>query len=151
MKRPFPSIAHPFCGYTLIEVLVSVALLATGIVAIAMFFPKALEKNQRAADRSTAAFLAQMKAEEIRRDEFADGRFIQEIQETDETNASEPVPFGVDERFAYRLSGLSLLDPDPESSDPLTTHGIARVVIQYAPDYKPDDEAEILYELRFDY
>jgi type II secretory pathway pseudopilin PulG len=133
-------------AFSLLEVLVSAAILITGIVAIAAFFPVSLRENQRSMDISSAAFLAQMKAEELRRDDNAAGDLIAAIRGLNAESA--PVPFAQDTRFTYSFSGVTLLDTgDP--ADPRNAPGVARLVVRYAPEFRSG--AEILYELRFDF
>ena len=59
---------------TIIEIVVAMAVLLTGIVVILTLWPTNLRQNQRITDTSVAAYLAQMKAEEIRKGEVQ-GRF----------------------------------------------------------------------------
>ncbi|MFP4379022.1 MAG: hypothetical protein ACLFUS_00855 [Candidatus Sumerlaeia bacterium] len=135
-------------AFSLLEVLVSTAILVTGIVAIAAFFPASLRQNQRAIDISTAAFLAQMKVEEIRRDDTSGQDFVRTIRDME--TESDPVVFALDDRFTYSFSGVSVIDPvDDDPDDPRDDHGVARVIVRYAEDYNPD--TTILYELRFDF
>ena len=126
-------------GLTIIEIVVSMAVLLTGIVAIVSFFPRNLHQNQRISDTSVAVYLAQMKAEEIRRDNSGEITLIEEIQAMQAP--SPPITFPFEPRFAYSLSGVSLRDPDGP-------RGIARVIVRYSPNFRP--EQEILYELAFD-
>lgn len=145
---------HAKRAFSLLEVLVSSALLVSGIVAILFFFPSNLRQNQRVVDISTAAYIAQMKAEEIRRDDTVNGDLIQAVQNL--TSATAAVPFALDDRFAYRLVGISMLDPDDEDPnpppldpDPRDEEGVARVIVQYNRTFRESED--ILYELRFDF
>ena len=54
MKYPNPHTA----GFTLLEVLVALTLLAVGILAIMQLFPQALTQSRVAAERTTVASLA---------------------------------------------------------------------------------------------
>ena len=122
----------------------SLAILLTGIVAIAAFFPMTLRHNQWAVDASAAAYLAQMKAEEIRRDNLtapspapAGVELIAVIRSLQ--TPTRPVVFPLDPRFAYSFCGRSLLNPaEPQS---------ARVIIRYNAAYRP--QQDILFELAF--
>ncbi|HQH13080.1 MAG TPA: prepilin-type N-terminal cleavage/methylation domain-containing protein, partial [Candidatus Sumerlaeota bacterium] len=67
-------------GFSLLEVLVSVAILLAGIISIVNFFPLGLKAQYRAADLSRAALLANMKAEEIRRDCDKAGELLNAIR-----------------------------------------------------------------------
>lgn len=132
---------RPRRAFTLVEILVAMVILLSGIVAIAKLAPMSLRQNQRTLDRGHAAFLAQAKAEEIRRD-FAIGggsSFIADIAAL--PAPTDPLDFGYNPRFAYQLSGNSLRDP---ADDP----GTARVIVRYSTRFRP--EGEILYELKFE-
>ncbi|MBN1865683.1 prepilin-type N-terminal cleavage/methylation domain-containing protein [Candidatus Sumerlaeota bacterium] len=132
-------------GYTLLEVLVSLTILLTGIVAIAAFFPTTVRQNRRAVDKSIAAYLAQLKAEEIRRDDSTGRLLIREIRFM--TTPSTPVSFAADPRFAYSFCGVSLLDPVDDSDDFRDDVRVARIIVRYSRAFRP--QQEILYELRF--
>ncbi|NQU44754.1 prepilin-type N-terminal cleavage/methylation domain-containing protein [bacterium] len=136
-------------AFSLLEVLVAVVILITGITAIAAFFPMALRQNQNSIDKSNAAFLAQMKAEEIRRDDTRGALLIQAVTVHEPPGeATERIVFAQDERFAYSFGNRSEIDPEPvDSSDLTTTHGIPRIIVRYAADFKPTED--VLYELRF--
>ena len=121
------------------EIVVSMAILLTGIVAIFSFFPRNLAQNRRISDTSVAVYLAQMKAEEIRRDNSGETTLIEEIQAM--RYVSPPTSFPFEPQFAYSFSGISLLDPDGPQ-------GIARIIVRYSPNFR--SEQEILYELAFD-
>lgn len=138
--RP-PAAGRGARGFSLAEVLVSLAILMAGIVAIASFFPTVLRHNQRSVDSSVAAYLAQLKAEEIRRDNDTTG--VPGISLTDVINARTtptiPVTFAPDPRFAYSFCGRSLLNPKEPAS--------ARVIVWYA-NAAPTPQ-NILFELAF--
>jgi len=53
-------------GFTLLEVVVALAILAGGIVAVMTLFPTALYRQQQASERSTIASLARAKLSEAR-------------------------------------------------------------------------------------
>jgi prepilin-type N-terminal cleavage/methylation domain-containing protein len=133
-------------GYSLIEVLVSLTILLTGIVAVAAYFPMALRANQRSTNQSIAAFLAQAKAEEIRRDNDTGGSLVREISEL--TAPTPPIIFTTSPFFTYSFSGVSAIDPVDDPDDVRDDHGVARVIVQDAPSFRSDQE--ILFELRFD-
>ncbi len=129
-------------AFTLVEVLVSMTILLIGIVAIAGFFPARMRQNQRAMDTSTAAYLAQLKAEELRRDNAPGGAARDAIRAIKNlTNPTPPVAFGFDQRFAYSFSGVSVQNPDAPKR-------VARVIVRYNQAFRP--QQEVLYELAFD-
>ena len=133
-------------GFSLLEVLVSVAILMAGILSIVHFFPMGLQARARAGDISRASLLAQRKAEEIRRDNDRAGRLIRAIAALD--SPTEIKPFPNHPKFAYCFCGTSLIDPRDDPDDPRDDHGVPRVIIMYSREYKGDNE--VLYELRFD-
>jgi prepilin-type N-terminal cleavage/methylation domain-containing protein len=133
-------------GFSLLEVVVAMLIFVIGVVALASFFVLNLRQNQRALDMSTAAFLAQQKAEEIRRDDSSGRDIIAEIKTM--TTPSAPTTFPNDPRFAYRYCGRSVVDPVSRPGDVRTYYGVARVIVQYDAAFRPAQD--ILYELRFD-
>jgi len=130
--------SHRSLAFSLLEVLVSMAVLLTGIVVILSFLPAVLQQNQRTADLSVAAYLAQQKAEEIRRDDTSSGQLIEEIRALSTPTA--PIVFPLNPRFAYQFSGVSLITPTNQV-------GVARVIVSYAPGQQ--SRGGVLYELRF--
>jgi type II secretory pathway pseudopilin PulG len=140
-------------GFTVLEALIGVAVMAAGIAVIMAVFPVTLRGADRAELQSLGAALAMMKIEEIRRDDDEGGRLIAAIEAL--TEPTEPIVFPLDPRLAYRFSGVTVLyvrrdnagviidDPDDPRDDP----GVARVIIQTAP--IPGAEEEILGEFRF--
>jgi type II secretory pathway pseudopilin PulG len=133
-------------AYSLLEVLVSVAILMAGIISIVNFFPMGLQAQHRAGDVSRAAFLAQMKAEEIRRDNDRFNNLINAIRSL--RSPSQIITFPNDNRFAYCFCGISLLDPRDDPDDPRDDYNVPRVIVMYSLEYRGKNE--ILYELRFD-
>lgn len=134
-------------GFSLLEVLVALAILMAGIVGILQFFPTALQASHEAALRSRAVLLAQQKAEELRRDADQDGQLIEAIAQL--SSPTDPVVFPEEERLMYQYHSQSVLDPDGDPSDPQFAHGVPRVVIRLNPERFGD--ADVLFELRFDY
>lgn len=131
-------------GFSLIEVLVGLGILLAGLVAIAAVFPTTLQATRDAELLTRAAALAQEKAEEIRRDNDREGRLIAEIRSR--TTPTAPLVFSSEPRLEYSFCGRSLLYPE-SAADPRSTAGIARVIVRYAPAYRPAQE--VVYELRF--
>ena len=135
-----PAAASRARGFSIAEILVSMAILLVGVVAIAAFFPASMRQNQRAVDSSTAAFLAQMKFEEVRRDDLTDTSGVSLVDTIRSLAApTDPVTFAFDPRFAYSFCGRSLLNPAEPPS--------ARVIVRYAATYRP--QQEILFEVAF--
>jgi len=134
-------------GFSLVEVLVSLAVLLIGIVAIIFFFPQSLWSARRAEDRTKAAVLAQLKAEEIRRDDDQQNTLIRAIRNLQ--TPTDAITFAQDPDFAYQFSGRSILY-DGEVG-PQADPGVARVIIRYSPDFRrsTNTNKDVLYELRF--
>lgn len=57
-------------GFTLVEVLASLAILLIGILALVSLFPQGMKSAALAEDLSVATFLGQQKAEDIKRQEY---------------------------------------------------------------------------------
>lgn len=142
-----PSPRRSSYGFSLLEVLVSLAILLIGIVAIIFFFPQSLEAARRAEDRTKAAVLAQMKAEEIRRDDNSNNDLVNAIRTMSAPTA--PITFAQEPDLAYQFSGTSILYAG--ESGPNGEPGIARVIIRYSPEFRRSNNPnrDVLYELRF--
>ena len=57
-------------GFTLVEVLASLAILLIGILALVSLFPQGMKSAEVAEDLTVASFLGQQKAEDIKRQEY---------------------------------------------------------------------------------
>lgn len=135
-----------FKGFTLLEVLISLAILLAGIVAVLSFFPMSLKTNRDAELLSQAAVLAQLKAEEIRRDLKTNGDLLNQIKTL--TTPTEPMQFAQNTKLAYCFCGVSLIDPNDDPNDPADDYGVARIIIKLDKSYDPGQK--VIYELRFD-
>lgn len=93
-----PSKGGPFLtGFTLIEIVISMAILAVGLVGILSLFPVGFDSAKRSMNLTQASLYAQGKLAEIKRDGFPEvdtkeGAFIDpnykwELVVTDETPA----------------------------------------------------------------
>lgn len=133
-------------GITLIEVMISMAILLIGVLAIVFFFPQTLQSAATAEYRTKAAVLAQMKSEEIRRDDDTTHTLIHAIESLQSPTA--PVTFPQDPNLAYQFSGRSILY---EGETPAGDPGVARVIVRYSPEYRVSNNPnkDVLYELRF--
>jgi prepilin-type N-terminal cleavage/methylation domain-containing protein len=153
MKPLFPKPAMAgsarFCSsraFSLVEVLVALAIFVAGMLMIATNFPLTLKTQNEAELLNQAAALAQWKAEEIRRDNDVGGNLLNQIRQM--ATPSEPITFLTEPRLAYSFCGRSLLyDPAQYPGDPRSQVGVARVIIRYAPAYRP--KQDVVYELRF--
>ncbi len=132
-------------GYSLVEVLVSMAILLAGLLAILNFFPQSFRANADAAIKAKASLFAQTKAEEIRRDWTQADPLINMIRNL--TAPTAPIVFPDDTRLTYSFCGVSLIDPIDTPGDPRDDYGVARVIIRYAASYRPSED--VVYELRF--
>ncbi|MCC7391014.1 prepilin-type N-terminal cleavage/methylation domain-containing protein [Candidatus Sumerlaeota bacterium] len=134
-------------AYTLVEVIVALAILLIGVVGVLQFFPPSLRATREAALKNEAALLAQRKVEELRRDEDRLGTTVREIQLS--SAPTVPVPFAEDTRLAYQYSSRSLLYDNVDlPGNPEDDFGVARIIVRYNTEFRPS--AEVLYELRFD-
>jgi prepilin-type N-terminal cleavage/methylation domain-containing protein len=133
-------------GFSLLEVLVSLTILMVGILAIVFFFSQPLEAARNAEYRTKAALYAQMKAEEIRRDDDTSNTLIRAIESL--TVPTAPITFPQDPNLAYQFSGRTIQYPGVSpNGDP----GVARVIIRYSAEYRQsaNTDKDVLYELRF--
>ena len=133
-------------GLTLLEVLVALVILTAGLLSLAAVFPRLLQAGRDAELLTSAAALAQQKAEEIRRDDSADRRLVTAIQQL--TTPTAPIGFTFEPRLSYSFSGRTVMFgavEDPE--DPRALDGVARVLIRYSASYRPSQD--VIYELRF--
>jgi prepilin-type N-terminal cleavage/methylation domain-containing protein len=138
--------AHRHSGFTLLEVLVGLSILTAGILSIMAIFPLMLRVQTDAEVLAIGASLAQMKAEEIRRDDDRNGSLVGAIRNM--STPSDPITFPREPRLAYSFSGRSLMyssaaNPD----DPRAADGVARVIIRYSASFRPSQD--VIYELRF--
>lgn len=138
--------ARPARGLTLLEAIVSLTILLVGIVLILSLFPRFLINARDAELETKAVMLAQMKAEEIRRDDDTSGTLVQSIRNL--TAPTAPVTFAQEPDLAYQFSGTSLLY---EGETPAGDPNVARVIVRYAPEFRESasPHKDVLYELRF--
>jgi type II secretory pathway pseudopilin PulG len=133
-------------GFTLLEVLLGMSILAAGVLAVLGLFPWTLRANERAELRTLGAALGMMKVDEIRRDNPTSPTLATLIGEIESlTVPTDPVTFPLEPRLAYRFSGVTMLyqGTDDERSSP----GVARVIIQESPTFRSNPV--ILDEFRF--
>lgn len=137
---------HSRAGFSLVEVLTAMLILVIGVAGITGLLMSTMRHSRRAMDQSIAAYLAQRKAEEIRRDDTLFRDMIAQIEAL--ATPTAPVDFPLDPRFSYSYCGVSLLDPLDDPGNAADDANVARIVIRYAASYRADQD--ILYELRFD-
>jgi len=117
-------------GYSLVEVLASLAVFLIGIVGVVAAFPNVLRANDEAILVGVAALLAQEKAAEIRRD----NRALSPAETLIDTIAARTAPtqpesFARHPNLMYSFNGRSLLDPVDDADDPDDDAGVARVIV----------------------
>ena len=139
-------------GITLLEVLVGLGIMMAGLLAIATVIPSTLQAHNEAEILTQAAMLAQGKVAEIRRDDSATKQLKNQIRSM--TTPSQPIPFIYEPRLTYSFSGVSIMYADMvtptmtlEQIDPRARPGIPRVLIRYAPEFRPTQD--VIYELLF--
>lgn len=143
-------------GFSIVEVLASLAIFIFGIVAIINLFPNILKAENEAALMSAAALLGQEKASEIRRDEFSLNPAIPLTNQiAQRVNPTPPVRFPREPRLAYSFNGRSILDPVDDASNPDDDFNVARVIVVKWDESNPPTSAnvaewEIYLEYRFD-
>ncbi len=148
MTRPFSIISRHSNqrAVSLLEAIVALTILLVGIVLILMLFPRFLISAREAELETKAVLLAQMKAEEIRRDDDTSNTLVMAIRNLNTPTA--PVTFTQEPDLAYQFSGTTLLygGETPEGDA-----GVARVIIRYSPTFRTSTSPnkDVLYELRF--
>jgi len=120
---------HPARGLSLIEVTVAVLIFLFGIVALLNFFPFKVRSVADAADLTEAVLLAQMKAEEIRRDNAADSFFFLWLRGLTAPTPTAGIPFGQSNFLRYAFSGRSVLDPVDDAGVPEDDYGVPRIIV----------------------
>jgi prepilin-type N-terminal cleavage/methylation domain-containing protein len=134
-------------AYSLMEVIVALAILVIGIVGVLRFFPPSLRAASEASLRGKATLLAQMKVEELRRDADQNGSLVNSIKTL--SQPTDPVPFPQDNRLVYQYSSRSFFSPTEDlPGNPDDDFGVARVVVRYNKEFRPAED--VLVELRFD-
>ncbi|MBI1292129.1 prepilin-type N-terminal cleavage/methylation domain-containing protein [bacterium] len=133
-------------GFSLVEVLVAMAILIIGIVGILQLFPATLRASADSSARAQATLLAQTKVAELRRDDTTAADTIEAIRTL--TLPTDPVAFPEDSRFAYQFASKSLLEPNDLPTSVEDDWDVPRVIVRYNTAFRP--KGEILYELRFE-
>lgn len=133
-------------GFTLVEVLVALAIFLAGLVAIVQLFPVSLRAQQEAAYKTAAVLLAQQKVEEIRRDRDRNAIAIGTIEAL--AAPTPALPFAEEPRLTYSFNGRSLLYPVDTAASVEDDFNVARVIVRKAPTIDPAET--VIYELRFD-
>lgn len=132
-------------GLSILEVLVALGILTAGMLSIMAIYPYTLKAQRDSELLSQAAGLAQMKAEEIRRDDTQAGAMIAAIKSM--ATPSDPIPFANEPRLTYSFCGETVMYRDVDPQDYRAASGVARVIIRYASSFRSSQDA--IYELRF--
>ncbi len=117
-------------GFTLIEIIISLAVLAIGVVALLSLFPVGFDSAARSADLTKATVFAQQKMEDIKRTGYPVAA------------VATPTPFS-DTRFTYTIAVLALSPPGNLQQVTLTVSWTYRgrsyneTFITYIPKYTP--------------
>lgn len=138
-------------GFTIVEIVVSMAILLAGIVAIINLFPWSLKAMNDAAVLTEASLLAQWKAEEIRRDNVITASETDYIDYIKTLTAPEPtdgIAFEENDHLTYSFCGVSLLDSVDDPADPRDDRGVARIIVRHNKNIDP--KMKVIYELEFD-
>lgn len=133
-------------GFTLVEILVALAIFLAGLVAIVQLFPVSLRAQQEAAYKTSAVLLAQQKVEEIRRDRDRNATAITTIEGLAVPTAAQQ--FAEEPRLTYSFCGRSLLFPIDTVGSVEDDFNVARVIVRKSPTIDPAET--VIYELRFD-
>jgi len=142
-----PRMPHARRAFTLLEVLVGLGILTAGLLAIIAVFPYTLRSQRDAELLSIAASLAQMKAEQVRRDSRPNGQLMRAIRSL--TAPTTPITFPDERRLTYSFSGRTIMFANiGDPADLRAAPNIPRVLIRYSPSYRPSQD--VIYELRFD-
>ena len=137
-------------GFSILEVLVALAILTAGMLTIMALYPTTLRAQRDAELLSEAAALAQMKAEEIRLLDSADGVLVAEIESLTTETETERLVFPNESRLTYSYCGATVMYAELAAAtpgDPRVASNVARVIIRYASEFRPTQD--VIYELRF--
>lgn len=154
--NPIPAMGGTRAGYSIVEVLASLAIFLFGVIAIVNFFPNVLRAQDEAALMSVAALLAQEKASEIRRDDLAGaGAFPLTASIATFQTPTPPEVFPRHPQLAYSFCGRSIEDPVDDPNDPSDDIDVPRVIVLRYRGTSPPNPADpaswdVLAEYRFD-
>lgn len=138
----------PRRGLTLTEVLVALAIFLFGVVALLNFFPLKVRTGMDAAILSEAVLLAQLKAEEIRRDNDPSGPFYAWIRSLTGPEPPGGIPFEQNRDLLYAFSGRSVMDPVDDPGVPEDDFNVPRIIILSPRQSR--FSSGVVYELRFE-
>lgn len=143
--RPRVSRRH---GLTLIEVVVALAIFLFGVVALLNVFPLKVQTGANATVLTEAVLLAQLKAQEIRRDNAPDSIFFLWLRSLTSPTPAEGIPFAENPRLRYAFSGRSVLDPIDDPGVPEDDYGVPRIIVLSPADSRFSHG--VVWELRFE-
>lgn len=134
-------------GLSLVEVVVALSIFLFGVVALLNFFPLKLRTGTDSAVLTEAVLLAQLKAQEIRRDNGPGSNFYDWIRAQTTPQPPGGIPFGQNPALRYAFCGRSVIDSIDDPGVPEDDYSVPRIIILSTHSRRPDD---VVYELRFD-
>jgi len=146
MRNPLRSSWRRRRGFTLLEVLIGLGILTAGILSIMAVYPYTLRAQRDAELLTLGAALAQMKAEQVRRDDKAmGGALVHSIQGLGDVRTKALV-FSDEPRLSYSFASQSVLNPT--APNPAKD---VYVIIYRAPTNRPNQDLlqDVIYELHF--
>ncbi|MBN1475893.1 prepilin-type N-terminal cleavage/methylation domain-containing protein [Candidatus Sumerlaeota bacterium] len=147
-SRPLRPPAPRRRGLTLIEVVVALAIFLFGVVALLNLFPLKVRTGADATVLTEAVLLAQLKAQEIRRDNAPDSIFFLWLRSLVSPTPPEGIPFAENPRLRYAFSGRSVLDPVDDPGVPEDDYGVPRIIVLSPTDSRFSHG--VVWELRFE-
>ncbi len=135
-------------GFTIVEVAVALAIFLFGVVALLNFFPVKIRAGADAALLTEAVFLAQLKAQEVRRDNDPADSFYDWMRSLTSPEPVDGIAFAQNPNLRYAFSGRSVIDPFDEAAVPEDDFGVPRIIV-ISPTHASRANG-VIYELRFD-
>lgn len=145
-RRPRLSSARR--GLTLVEVVVALAIFLFGVVALLNFFPLKVRTGADASILTEAVFLAQQKAQEVRRDNAPDSLFFVWMRGLTDPAPAGGIPFPQNPDLRYAFCGRSVLDPFDSPGVPEDDFSVPRIIILSPTQAR--SPSGVVYELRFE-
>jgi prepilin-type N-terminal cleavage/methylation domain-containing protein len=122
MKTLIPSVSRDESGYTLVEVMIAMAILGIGLMSIAVAQLTSIRMASRSKNMQEAMFLAREAMDDIDARQQPGDLFLSTNATTQDPN--NPLQIGTDTGDATRFNRQITVTPgDPEA-------GLARVVVQ---------------------
>ncbi len=135
-------------GMTLVEVIVALAIFLFGVVTLLNFFPLKVRTGTDATVLSEGVLLAQLKAQEIRRDNDPSGPFYAWMRSLTSPEPPGGIPFEQNRDLRYAFSGRSVMDPVDDPGVPEDDFNVPRIIV-LSPTQSRFSNG-VVYELRFE-